>query len=93
MSEEDKLVLGTLTGVDLILSPEHYEEYKGTLNKQIETINKELDQYKNNWEGLKKWLKEEIERLMKVEQSNNVIFLIGAYDEVLSKMKELEEDK
>ena len=34
MSEEDKLILGTLAGVDLVLSPEHYEEYKGTLNKQ-----------------------------------------------------------
>lgn len=59
----------------------------------IELLEKKLNQYKNNWEELKKWLKEEIERLMKVEQSNNVIFLIGAYDEVLSKMKELEEDK
>ena len=41
MKKEDKLVLGTLAGVDLILSPEHYEEYKGTLNKQLEEANQE----------------------------------------------------
>ena len=83
MSEEGKLVLGTLAGVDLILSPEHYEEYKGTLNKQIETINKELDQYKNNWEELKKWLK-----------ANNEHFAEALpFRETLRKMKELEEDK
>ena len=93
MNEKDKLVLGTLAGVDLILSPEHYEEYKGTLNKQIEKLQQELDQYKNNWEELKKWLKEEIERLRKLEQTNNVIFLIGAYDNVLAKMEELDGDK
>ena len=28
MNKEDKLILGTLAGVDLVLSPEHYEEYK-----------------------------------------------------------------
>ncbi len=59
----------------------------------LESAEKKLDQYKNNWEELKKNLKEEIERLIEVEQTNNVIFLIGAYDEVLNKMKELEEDK
>ena len=63
--------------------------YEDLLKKK----NDELDQYKNNWEELKKWLKEEIERLMKVEQTNNVIFLIGTYDEVLDKMKELDGDK
>ena len=63
------------------------------VDRYIKTLQHQLDQYKNNWEELKKWLKEEIERLMKIEQTNNVIFLIGAYDEVLNKMKELEEDK
>lgn len=47
MSEEDKLVLGTLAGVDLILSPEHYEEYKGTLNKQIEDLQQKVEQLEN----------------------------------------------
>ena len=47
MNKEDKLILGTLAGVDLVLSPEHYEEYKGTLNKQLEEKNKEIDRLNN----------------------------------------------
>lgn len=47
MSKEDKLILGTLAGVDLVLSPEHYEEYKGTLNKQLEQKDKEIDRLNN----------------------------------------------
>ena len=47
MKKEDKLVLGTLAGVDLILSPEHYEEYKGTLNKQLEEKDKEIERLQN----------------------------------------------
>lgn len=47
MNKEDKLVLGTLAGVDLILSPEHYEEYKGTLNKQLEEANQEIERLNN----------------------------------------------
>lgn len=43
MNKEDKLILGTLAGVDLVLSPEHYEEYKGTLNKQLEEKDKEIN--------------------------------------------------
>ena len=39
MKKEDKLVLGTLAGVNLILSPEHQEEYKGTLNKKMSNKN------------------------------------------------------
>ena len=68
---------------------------KKIANLEIENLklHQELDQYKNNWEELKKWIKEETERLMKIEQTNNVVFLIGAYNEALDKMKELEEDK
>ena len=47
MNKEDKLILGTLAGVDLVLSPEHYEEYKGTLNKQLEEKGKEIDRLNN----------------------------------------------
>ena len=68
---------------------------KKIANLEIENLklHQELDQYKNNWEELKKWIKEETERLMKIEQTNNVVFLIGAYNEALDKMKELEERK
>lgn len=69
------------------------EEQVIQLQEENKNLQQELDQYKNNWEELKKWIKEETERLMKIEQTNNVIFLIGAYDEVLNKMKELEEGK
>lgn len=47
MNKEDKLILGTLAGVDLVLSPEHYEEYKGTLNEQLEQKDKEIDRLNN----------------------------------------------
>ena len=47
MNNEDKLVLGTLAGVDLILSPEHYEEYKGTLQDQLEEAYKEIERLQN----------------------------------------------
>ena len=47
MKKEDKLVLGTLAGVDLILSPEHYEEYKGTLQDQLEEAYKEIERLQN----------------------------------------------
>ena len=67
------------------------EEQVIQLQEENKKLQQELDQYKNNWEELKRWLNEEIERLMKIEQSNNVIFLIGAYDEVLNKMKKIEE--
>ena len=53
--------------------------------KQIETINKELDQYKNNWEELKKWVKKVAEIYNNVDVKTLLI--------VLDKMKELEEDK
>ena len=47
MNKEDKLVLGTLAGLDLILSPEHYEEYKGTLQDQLEEKDKEIERLQN----------------------------------------------
>ena len=47
MNREDKLILGTLAGVDLVLSPEHYEEYKDTLNKQLEEKDKEIARLNN----------------------------------------------
>lgn len=47
MKKEDKLVLGTLSGLDLILSPEHYEEYKGTLQDQLEEAYKEIERLNN----------------------------------------------
>ncbi len=52
MNKEDKLILGTLAGVDLVLSPEHYEEYKGTLNKQLEEKNKEIDRLNKEYERI-----------------------------------------
>lgn len=44
---------------------------------------KELDQYKNNWEELKKWLTTNYERYIDALPFNSVLI----------KMKELEEDK
>ena len=52
MNKEDKLILGTLAGVDLVLSPEHYEEYKGTLNEQLEEKDKEIDRLNKEYERI-----------------------------------------
>ena len=60
MKKEDKLVLGTLAGVDLILSPEHYEEYKGTLNKQLEEANQEIERLQNIINELEKYIHNEL---------------------------------
>lgn len=70
MNKEDKLILGTLAGVDLVLSPEHYEEYRGTLNKQLEEKDKEIDRLNN----LNKQLVEECQKLDDEEtRLNNII--------------------
>ena len=57
--------------------------------KQIETINKELDQYKNNCEELKKWVNED------KELAGNNFEMGRCFNmfDILNKMKELEEDK
>ena len=56
---------------------------------EVQSLNREIERLNNIINGLEKWLKEEVERLMTIEQSNNVIFLIGAYTEVLDKLQEL----
>lgn len=53
-------------------------------NKEIKELQQELDQYKNNWEELKKWVKD----ISKYSYDDN-----GAFGDVLDKMKELEENK
>ena len=60
-------------------------EYK----KRIE-IQQELDQYKNNWEELKKWVKEQDDEH---QPYYGTYEYNGEYEDVLDKMKELEEDK
>ena len=75
MNKEDKLILGTLAGVDLILSPEHYEEYKGTLNKQLEEKDKEIDRLNNIINELEKMFIEDdyqyLQRKLKALKENN----------------------
>lgn len=60
MNKEDKLVLGTLAGVDLILSPEHYEEYKETLQDQLEEAYKEIERLQNIIDELEKYIHNEL---------------------------------
>ena len=88
MNKEDKLILGTLAGVDLVLSPEHYEEYKGTLNEQLEEKDKEIDRLNNIINELEKWLIEHIDEYRDMEQ--DAMFEFGL---VLDKLKSLKENK
>lgn len=54
-----------------------------------ENLKQELDQYKNNWEELKKWVKED------KELAGNNFEMGRCFNmfDILNKMKELEEDK
>ena len=96
MKKEDKLVLGTLAGLDLILSPEHYEEYKGTLKKQIEELEKEIERLQNiineleeyiNKTKLEEFEKEYGKRYGKTFTQAEVIIC----NMILNKLKELKE--
>lgn len=60
------------------------------LSLEIEEKDKELDQYKNNWEELKKWAKEQDDEH---QPYYGTYEYNGEYDDVLNKMKELEEGK
>lgn len=55
----------------------------------IEEKNKELDQYKNNWEELKKWLNEEYDYYDKYGNAPTGCAM-GEIKRTLNKMKELE---
>lgn len=83
MNEEDKL--GILAGVNLILSPEQYKEYKGTLNKQLEEKDKEIQKLNNIIEELEKYLEEQALYSFPTE--------CGIYRTILNKLKALKEGK
>lgn len=59
--------------------------YMQALMKCYEDLEQELDQSKNNWEELKKWVKKVAEIYNNVDVKTLLM--------VLNKMKELEEDK
>lgn len=53
------------------------------LSLKLQEKGEKLDQYKNNWEELKKWIK----HISKYSYDDN-----GTFGDVLDKMKELEEE-
>jgi hypothetical protein len=72
-----------------------WETYYGLddgLIKYIRKIEKQLDQYKNNWEELKKWLEQEWLEWKDCEDTMTKNFATEDKT-ILNKMKELEEDK
>lgn len=58
------------------------------LIQNLDNLHQELDQYKNNWEELKKWLKED------KELAGNNFEMGRCFNifDILNKMKELEEN-
>ena len=74
------------------------EENKDSNNAYLEefkdymSLKKELDQYKNNWEELKKWLEQEWLEWKDCEDAMTKNFATEDKT-ILNKMKELEEDK
>ena len=63
------------------------EEQVIQLQEENKNLHQELDQYKNNWEELKKWLKEDKEL---AENNFEMGRCFNMFD-ILNKMKELEE--
>ena len=57
--------------------------------KHQEKAQQELGQYKNNWEELKKWVKEQDDEH---QPYYGTYEYNGEYEDVLDKMKELEEE-
>lgn len=63
------------------------------MNVNFEAIEKvRFKSKKTVLDELEEWLNKEVERLMNIEQSNNVIFVIGAYTEALGKIQELKNE-
>ena len=58
------------------------------LSMTIDRQQQELDQYKNNWEELKTYLEQATGNLKIIEHDDYI-----CYENVLNKMKELEEEK
>ena len=73
-----------IKGDDYVLFTDYVE-----LEQKIDSLNNELDQYKNNWEELKKWLNED------EELAGNNFEMGRCFNifDILNKMKELEEKK
>jgi hypothetical protein len=77
-----------------------YKDFKFFINDyavtfyspQCENLKQELDQCKNNWEELKKWLNEEYDHYDKYGSAPTGCAM-GEIKRTLNKMKELEEDK
>lgn len=59
---------------------------KSLYNADLKRTEKELDQYKNNWEELKKWAVHDLKEVYRDAGFRHKLIL-----EVLDKMKELEE--
>lgn len=64
---------------------EEIRKNEDELIKILDYQKNKLDQYKNNWEELKKWLKKAVEIYNNIDVKTLLM--------VLDKMKELEEDK
>ena len=62
------------------------------LNKCNDYANEELEQYKNNWEELKKAVKQ-IEKDVKNGITEEYLTTLDMTEKILNKMKELEEGK
>ena len=86
--EGDTIGFDTLKRANWNLSPRDIENI-------IYTLQQELDQYKNNWEELKKWLKTKEQHYLNDECPKEIKYeflrISNEYTKILNKMKELEE--
>lgn len=101
ISKVDKYLLKKIENILASeLNEEEYDKFYNYFNeirkpniivdiKDDENIKGLINQLQSNWNSLREWLKEEIE---KVNGTENVCFQKVYYEEVLNKMNELEGD-
>lgn len=89
---EDKLNEAIKYNLDYLEGNYSIEEDLEETYKCLKETQQELDQHKNNWEKLKKWLEQEYLEWKDCEDLMTKNFAIEDKN-ILNKMKELEEDK
>lgn len=96
MNEEDKKLQKQLVDEMMKVSKTNPDVmiYMQALMESYEKLKQELDQYKNNWEELKKWLKD----ISYIEGNDDFCTgfnraICGMREDILNKIKKLEEGK
>lgn len=94
LEDRSCLTINKLQNDTLYVMASLYDGSADVISMMLDNLQQELDQYKNNWEELKKWLNEEgfimpqdiIDQIVNPNE-DKIIYI----EDILDKMKELEE--